>query len=515
MISKFIKIYKFKILLSFLILFFYLFLRVYNLTLLPVFGDEAIYIHWSQVMKEEPTLRFLPLSDGKQPLFMWITIFFLKIFNDPLYAARFVSVLSGLGSLIGIFCLTLLLFNSFGAGLVAAIIYTLSPFTVFFDRMALVDCLLTMFFIWTLFFVVLTVKKVRLDTAMLAGFCFGGALLTKSPGIFLSILIPFSLFLAKWPKGFVNKFNKLSVFVFLFTFTFLIGFAMYNILRLGPNFHMIGIRNKDYVFPISHIWENPKDPFIFHIREIFDWLWILGPLELLILFVFAVLTNFNKYKSELVSLLGFLLIPLFVNAMYAKVFTARYILYTLPFLFIISSSNFVSNKGAYVKISLLFVFILHSLYFNYFLLTKVDKAPLPKNERSGYLLEWTAGYGIKEVADYLKGYHLKNPDEKIVVGTEGYFGTLPDGLQMYLKDFPEILVIGVGLDLKEIPQSLKESKNSGNKTFLVINNSRLKANPQDLNLRQILSFPKPPRSPESERYKILGPQEVLFLFEVE
>ena len=46
---------------------------------LPVFADESIYIRWAQIMRSEATLRFLPLSDGKQPLFMWAAIPFLKI----------------------------------------------------------------------------------------------------------------------------------------------------------------------------------------------------------------------------------------------------------------------------------------------------------------------------------------------------------------------------------------------------------------------------------------------------
>ena len=46
--------------------------RLVNLTSIPVFGDEAIYLRWSQVIKNVETLRFIPLNDGKQPLFMWL-----------------------------------------------------------------------------------------------------------------------------------------------------------------------------------------------------------------------------------------------------------------------------------------------------------------------------------------------------------------------------------------------------------------------------------------------------------
>ena len=78
----------------------------------PIFGDEAIYIRWAQVMKAEPTLRFLPMSDGKQPLYMWVLMFLLKPTIDPLLLGRSLSMISGLFILIGIFVLTNILFKS-------------------------------------------------------------------------------------------------------------------------------------------------------------------------------------------------------------------------------------------------------------------------------------------------------------------------------------------------------------------------------------------------------------------
>src|SRR4030043_36113 len=97
------------------ILVIFFFLRMINLTILPVFADEAIYIRWSQVMSAESTLRFLPLSDGKQPLFMWILMPLLSFFRDPLVAGRILSVFSGLVTMVGVFLLSFSLFR-FGSG---------------------------------------------------------------------------------------------------------------------------------------------------------------------------------------------------------------------------------------------------------------------------------------------------------------------------------------------------------------------------------------------------------------
>jgi 4-amino-4-deoxy-L-arabinose transferase-like glycosyltransferase len=518
-----------------------LLLRLYSLTVLPVFGDEAIYIRWAQVMRAEPELRFLPLSDGKQPLFMWAVIPFLKIFENPLFAGRLVSVIAGMGTMIGIFVLTLLLFgkspkfkNFSGTGsvftkavkslqntgslniaLIASAFYAFSPFSVFFDRIALVDSLLAMFGIWTVIFAVITVKKRRLDTAMLAGFALGGMMLVKSPGLFFAILLPSTWVLANWQEraNTKEKFTLLSILLFLFTFTYLIAFGFYNILRLGPEFHMLKIRTLDYVYPLSHVFESPLDPLISHMKAALDYVWIMGPGLLFIFAVLGIWFNKRKYYKETLLLLIFLVIPILIVSEYSKTITARYIYFAMPYLYILSASAFTTNRDLIKRILYfgLALYLLLSIRTNYLLLTNPESAKLPSTERSGYLEEWTAGHGIKETADFIRNQHTNNPHEQIVVGTEGYFGTLPNGLQMYLNDIPEIVVIGVGLDLKGIPIQLKESKDAGNKTYLLINDSRLKldvaSGNKDYSLQLIREFPK--------AQKPGGSRERLLFFEVE
>jgi hypothetical protein len=120
-------------------------------------------------------------------------------------------------------------------------------------------------------------------------------------------------------------------------------------------------------------------------------------------------------------------------------------------------------------------------------LTDLAKAPLPRSERSGYLEIWTAGYGLKEIAQFLI---VQAQQGTVVVGTEGSFGTLPDGLMIYLDEYfhsaPEdkkILVIG---GKNEISQVLRESAKE-HRTFFVANRSRFLGD-QDLQL--IKQYPK-------------------------
>lgn len=485
-------------------------IRLYNLTIIPVFVDEAIYIRWSQIMINESTLRFIPLSDGKQPLFMWATMGALKVFSDPLFAGRLVSVLTGIGTLVGVFAVSYHLFKSQKIALIAGFLYALSPFTVFFDRLALVDSMLSFLGIWTFFFALITFESRRLDMAMITGFILGLAALTKSPALFFAVLLPgVAIFTIKKPLHLIKLVGHLLVI-------YLIAFGMYNILRLGPNFHLLSARNFDYVYPYAHIFEKPLDPFMGHIKGIWNYFVLLLPLPAFLLALEAAVVNFKSNFKKITLLAIWGLVPILVIAEYSKVVTARYIFFVIPYIFILASSAFLAKEKWMTKLAILTLlgFGAFSIFFNWKLLTKPEGAPLPHGERNGYFEEWTAGQGIKEVANFVKNEHAQKPEHKIVVGTEGYFGTLPNGLEMYLDGVDNVVVIGIGLGIREIPQSLKESKAAGNRTYLLINKSRLSEEPDKLGLKLIFSHPKPLRTVGSKEYNEKGPQETLYFFEL-
>lgn len=470
----------------------YLF-RLINLTIIPVFADEAIYIRWAQVMKSVETLRFLPLSDGKEPLFMWAIIPLFKFVIDPLTAGRLISVISGFGSLIGLFTLSYLVFSNKKAALFTSLIYVISPFTFFFDRLSLVDSMLSMFGIWTFIFSYLSIKHGRLDLAMIAGFFLGGAWLTKSSALFFALMLPSFLLIAKWKNSFKeNKFIFIKS-CFLILVTTIIGYGFFNILRLGPNFHLIATRNMDYVYPVSHILTSPFDPLKVFLSASARWIGMMGPWPLYLFAIAGILINFKKYWKQIIIVLIWLIVPIFINSEFAKAFTARYILYSIPYLITLSGLA-VLEKFNTVKRILFYltgvIFIFISVKFDYLLVTNPYRANLPRVERSGYLEDWTAGQGIKETADYLVMEEERNSGKKIIIGTEGYFGTLPDGLQMYLNSHPEITAIGVGLNFDSLPSQLINSQKAGNDTYLLVNKSRFRNTPEKLGLKLVKEFRK-------------------------
>jgi len=422
----------------------YFFTRLQNLTKLPVFADEAIYIRWSQIIKSVETLRFIPLTDGKQPFFMWLTVPFFKIFQDPLFASRFVSVMAGFGTLIAIYLIVRHLTNK-NIALISCLIYILLPFSFFFDRMALADNLLSMFAVWALYLSLLLIKYPRYDLSMLLGIILGLAWLTKSPAIYF-IVLSFATIIYKQPKKY-----------YLPIISVIFAFVIYNILRLGPQFHMIAIRNKDYIWPLSEILKHPLDPLKPHLIDIFNIYKLYISIPILLLFF----TKFN------LILFAWYLLPLIATCAMAKVFTARYMLFSLPPLIIIFSLALNKIKNKFIWL-LLAIFFIPNIIFIYKLSLDPYHQKLTSTE-AGYINGWTSGWGIKESADYLI---TQSKTKNVIVGTEGYFGTLPDGLQIYTNNIPNLTVFGVGLGLSQIPEKLLDAKAHGDDVYLLINDNR-------------------------------------------
>src|SRR5438132_251717 len=94
------EIYAFLILIA-----LFLITRFITILSLPIFTDEAIYIRWSQIALQDSAWRFISLTDGKQPSYVWITMVLLKLIHDPLLAGRVTSVIAGFITMIGLYFL--------------------------------------------------------------------------------------------------------------------------------------------------------------------------------------------------------------------------------------------------------------------------------------------------------------------------------------------------------------------------------------------------------------------------
>ncbi len=420
--------------------FVYLVTRLYHLTELPIFTDEAIYIRWSQIARWDANWRFISLTDGKQPSYVWIAMILIRFFDDPLFAGRLVSVLSGISTLIGLFFLAKTLFKNAWIGLITSFLYSIYPMALVYDKLALYDSLVTSFMVWSLYVSILLVRYLRLDTALILGMVTGAGVLTKSSAFFSIYLLPFTLPLFHWrEKGRVRQLLKWGVLALV---SALLTYAIYNILRLSPFFHIINEKNEIFVHSIPEWLRHPFRDFVSNFNGLFDWFIIYFTLPFIALAFGSFFIKKTFFREKLVLTLWFL-VPFFALALIGKLLYPRYILFMTAFLLpLVAYSLFCfyeKAKSIYVFVFLCVIALFLPLRTDYFLLANFPAAPIPKLDLDQYSNEWPSGGGVLEAVQF---FQEKAKNQKIFVATEGTFGLMPYALEIYLKDNPNITIFG-------------------------------------------------------------------------
>lgn len=439
------------------ILFLYILTRISNILALPIFTDEAIYVRWSQIAMNDASWRFISLTDGKQPMFVWIAMVLMKFINDPLLAGRFVSVIAGFFSVIGIFFLTKELFQKKAIALLACFIYVLYPFSLVYDRLAMYDSLVAMFIIWSLYFEVLLVRYKRLDLAMILGIIIGAGMLTKTNTTFALILLPFSLLLFSF-KG-KDRFRRLGEWVLYVGVAFVISNAIYAVLRLSPYYHIIEEKNYVFIYPLKEWLMHPFTYFVGNFTGMSSWLVTYATAPFLILVAASFLVGKKYYKEKLLLLIWFV-VPFFALAFFGRVIYPRFILFmTMPLLILGAYALYnmiLFTKKTWLRVVIVGVFTAMFVVTDYFIITDFSKAAIPSADREQFITGWPAGEGVKETVAYL---NEQAKDHKIFVATEGTFGLMPYALEMYLYQNPNIKIVGYWpIDAKPQPEIVAAAK---------------------------------------------------------
>ena len=464
---NFLSKYRFEIIAFTVIIVLYFLLRLIFLTRLPIFTDEAIYIRWAQIALQDASWRFISLTDGKQPLFIWVSMISMNFIQDPLLAGRLVSVVLGFFTMLGLWFLSFELFKSRKTAFLTAIIYIFYPFAQVLDRMALYDSMAGAFYVWALYFSVFLVRRTRLDVAYTLGFLIGGGILTKSTNFFSIYLLPFTLLIFNWNRPKVA--TRVISFGLLGFLAVSISLIFYGVLRLSPLFGMIDVKNATFVYPFSE-WIN--DPFL-HVMSNAKGLsnWLISYLKPnYIVLIIASWFFLKKFIREKFLLFLYFAVPFIALIVFGKTIFPRFIFFmSLPLLCLagLSLSAIISNlherffrKSAQsvfrflITIIVFFIFIAYpgfvSLQFAY----NPIHALIAEADSRQYVNNWTAGWGIKESISFLK---REAKDKKIFVATEGTFGLLPASLEIYLVQNKNIIIKGYWpIDYKQFPEEVYE-----------------------------------------------------------
>jgi len=445
----FIRKNRFGILFFVLLAFVYFLLRASKLLAIPIFTDEAIYTRWAQIALHDSSWRFISLTDGKQPMFIWITMLSMKLIHDPLYAGRFISVIFGFITMIGLWFLSLELFKDKRIAYLTSIIYILYPFAQVYDRMALMDSMVATFSVWALYFSILLVRKNKLNLAYSLGFLMGAGALTKSSNFFSMYCLPFTLLLFNFSK--LNFWKRLLKWASLVIFAVIITQIIYSILRLSPLYSMIGIKNATFVFPFSEWISHPFTFFSGNLNALTDWLFGYLTLPYSILLAVSIVVIYKKTREKLLLIIYFA-VPFFALAVFGELIYARFIffmsLYLLPlaswglvFLIDLLKTKLKLKKNSEILFTIIMtlVFVSFPAFICIQLLVDPVNAQIPNTDRTQYISSWAAGWGVNESVQFIEN---KAKSGKVFVGTEGTFGLMPESLELYLITNKNVIIKG-------------------------------------------------------------------------
>lgn len=460
--------------------------RLYNLTLLPIFTDESIYIYWAKFIGSTYSYWFISLTDGKPPLFIWIMTFFLKIFPSSFYliVGRLVSVLAGAITAFGVYKLTHILFNSKKTAFFAVFLCLINPFMLFYDRLALYDAFLTAMLVWGVYFTIKTTHTYKKIDAFFWGLFLGLGLLTKPPAVIFIPLTFICFFILIFKKNIKKQIKKIWFLPFI---AIAVAEGINSIQRLSLSYQVVAQKNERFQLPLNEFFSAPFTLIYKNSVELFQWIVSYNTIPIFLLGFAAMIFLLVKDTRKGLILFMLWIIPILVFATVGKILFPRYILFTTPF-FLIALSQiahmFFTDKH-FLKLKIAFVIFLlsFSLYFDFMLLTNPPKAPLLSIERYQYISSQYSGYGLSSIFSFLDTELERGP--RITLVTQGKFGLFPYAFTLKYWNDPRIDIIPTW-----IPENLEYDLYSfPTKTYVVFREE--KTIPEGFSLYLVLKAEKP------------------------
>ena len=395
----------------------YLVTRLPDLMRLPVFLDEAMHLDWA--FRTAATGQLVGHTDGGRYLPIWAYALLAGHAPDPLRAARLLSVASGLAAALGLAWLGRLV-GPPRAGLLAAFLYVASPFTLLYDRMALVDSLLGALLVYVLAFGLLWIRTGSRLYAIALGLALGAAGLTKLSGLLL-LAVPLALVLASradhgprlraqlvWVYGTV-----LVLLVPLFLDHAGTGrFFSENlwILRSGADGSSFIARNAG----LAVAW-------------LLAYLTPVGAALVALAAAFALRDRDRADMLLLCVAAGWCLWFVLAGGRY---WFPRYMLPAIAPLLLLLARR-AARLGRVAPWLVAGALAAAWLRFDAALIADPVKAPLPPVERSQYIYDWPSGYGLAEVVSRLHQAARAHP---VVILRDQSSTPLKEGLDLMLRE---------------------------------------------------------------------------------
>lgn len=403
------------------------------------------------MMSQDSSNLWISLKvDNVKPLLLWLIALIIKLFADPLVAGRFVSALAGFFSLIGIYLIVSKLHSQW-AGQVAALLYIVSPYHLFFDRLVHKASLLNCFFIWVIWFTVQMFygeKKFIEKCYLLMGVLLGLSLLTESTAI-LFVFIPLLCKLVFIKDAHLPSWK--SLIIASLVGVVIGGFPYFYLYSTENSFHVNNIfipaGNGLSQIGVTALLVGIPAKVVQAVNGVMGYFWVYLTWPILLI---AAGGFIQQVKLE--GRFAFVLAAYFVLPMIALMGTAgtgftRYYLFCSTPLLIWAALGFArltslldlffTRAITYLLGGVLSMILLPAVMFDYKVLTHPESAPLVDSDRSQYVTGEFSGYGIPEALNYFKS---RAREKKISLFVSSNWGTPEDAMSIYLDGYPNINV---------------------------------------------------------------------------
>jgi hypothetical protein len=517
----------------------FLITRLVNIRSFPLFVDEGRHIVGAQLTISGDI--FNGLKFGLKQLYIWILAIALMLFNDLVLTARVVSVLFGLvnGGICYKLAATLYPNRPLGyiplgyipLGYIAALFYLISPFALFYDRLALTDTLLATLVGINILLSLQLWRNPSTKWALALGLVFGLIALTKAYALFYLITpILFWLFWGRkisWAQ--IVKLMSIVFMIPLLTLTlmFTIGRGAYQAEYAEKFSPAVVIASFSEGSFFGLYWAN--------VLLGVEWLTAYLTLPFVGLLIFAIILIVVKRDRTGFILITLTLFPLLI---FPLIFTVWYSRYLLPLILSISvmiawgidhlAGLILSLSGKitpglksslshpFLQGMLFSILCIPSLVFSYWIITDPIQASLPVTDKWDYIEGRFSGYGLAESAEIVDQIAAQYPQVIILQGTN-WMDTISSvdvtGMRLYLSNPEKVSVEMLGELDANIGQRLnafaKEAPTLTLRTYDINDDpdlavSKIFEHPQAWPLA---SFPKPGQQIKVDLYQWLLPAD--------
>lgn len=423
---KYKLIFRNKSILLFIVFFLF---RWFHLTILPIFNDEAIYLDWGWRETHEPGYLFYSLYDAKQPLLMWLFGISEMLFSDPLFAGRFVSILFGTLSAIGLYQIGLKIRNK-KAGVLAVLCYMIIPIFAFYDRQALMEAAIGCIGIW-IFYCILLMKETQTSRyPVIIGVLLGIGFMIKSQSILF--LVPLALLSI---LAILKRSEKRSIVLKRFLIVLMTFVSTDILLFLQPEYWRTLSLNNKYVLTLPELLHFPIKVWIAtgiaNLSIIFFFV-TPGVMALSIMYLISVIKNISKIKQDEALMVFWFITVFLLQTLLIKSTSQRYLVSYLPFIALFTAFALTSiskplfRKSAYLLFLPAILLSLLELFNPLVYITFMEK--LTPYAELGYIRGYTSGILVKDVVSFLE---KKGEKEKIAVGIAKNTGNPESALIAY------------------------------------------------------------------------------------